>query len=228
MKILGIFSSSPITTKFSVLRYKCLKRHLTDCFKEEEARGEKGVISQVHKWVKWQGLGKNLEDRASFYLLSITSPSFFFLLSFLWIGASSCHATHPTHCHAGKSHHSIPFSRSNSSKTQNTQNSQILTSKGRFVSVSPHVARLVASSKSPLFRPDVHLGPAAKGHEDPGVFSCPEQLNRWPCHWRSDLFILEHKTIHCSEQYVQPLVGTGNLRHFCQIWQFPTNFKNWP
>ena len=47
-----IFIGSPITTKFSVLRYKCLKRHLTDCFKEEEARGEEGVISQVHKWVK--------------------------------------------------------------------------------------------------------------------------------------------------------------------------------
>ena len=31
-------------------------------------------------------------------------------------------------------------------------------------------------------------------------FSCPEQLNRWPCHsvgeWVSDLLILEHKTSH--------------------------------
>ena len=35
------------------------------------------------------------------------------------------------------------------------------------------------------------------------VFSCPEQLNRWPCHSLthslSHLLILEHKTIHCLE-----------------------------
>ena len=36
------------------------------------------------------------------------------------------------------------------------------------------------------------------------IFSCPEQLNRWPCHSLSqsvtDLLILEHKTIYCLER----------------------------
>ena len=56
------------------------------------------------------------------------------------------------------------------------------------------------------------------------IFSCPEQLNRWPCHWVTEWvsgrFILEHNkshwselmTSHCSEQDI-----------WNKFWQFCTN-----
>ena len=66
------------------------------------------------------------------------------------------------------------------------------------------------------------------------VFSCPEQLNRWPCHWVTVwliqwLLILEHKTIHCLEIILEQDIFWQfwhlGLPPYLEIWKKSTTTK---
>ena len=75
---------------------------------------------------------------------------------------------------------------------------------GRFTAVS-----LISGTISILDTWDSFYG---------SFFSCPEQLNRWPCHsltqWPFDFGTQNNPLLRI---YDQPLVWTGHLRHFLTI-----------
>ena len=69
------------------------------------------------------------------------------------------------------------------------------------------------------------------------VFSCPEQLNRWPCHWLSDILILtlqsdprdlwQLRHLISSDDLTFRVFSNGAIMGTCDICDTDYNTDNW-